>query len=94
MAPELAARIRNTLDALDAAARRGFEERVPVWIARARREIDGRFASIWGLDLGTSQCAAAIYDTADGRPVACDWKGQDQFPRHCASTPRATNWSA
>lgn len=80
IAPKSAARIRDTLDMLDAAARKRFEEHVPTWVAQARREVDERFASIWGLDLGTSQCAAAIYDTVGRRPVACDWKGRDQFP--------------
>ncbi|MET7483775.1 Hsp70 family protein [Streptomyces sp. NPDC005538] len=80
LAPELVTRMLDALDALDAAARRDFEERVSVWIDQARRETDQRFASIWGLDLGTSQCAAAIYDTADRQPVACSWKGRDQFP--------------
>ncbi|MFD8308926.1 Hsp70 family protein [Streptomyces sp. NPDC059690] len=77
---ELAPRIRDTLDALDAAARKEFEDRVPAWIAQARREIDERFSNIWGLDLGTSQCAAAIYDSVSGEPVACEWKGRHQFP--------------
>ncbi|WP_427918915.1 Hsp70 family protein [Streptomyces sp. cg40] len=80
LAPELVARIREALDALDAVARRGFEDRVSVWIAQARRETDERFARIWGLDLGTSQCAAAIYDTAAQQPVACLWKGRAHFP--------------
>ncbi|MDR6975125.1 molecular chaperone DnaK [Streptomyces sp. 3330] len=80
LTPKTAARVRDTLDLLDSLARKEFEQQVPAWIARARREIDERFANIWGLDLGTSQCAAAIYDTVDRRPVACDWKGREQFP--------------
>jgi len=82
LAPELVARIREALEALDAAARRGFEKRVSVWIDQARRDTDKRFAAIWGFDLGTSQCAAAIYDADARQPVACSWKGRDQFPSH------------
>lgn len=80
LAPGLADRVHDTLDALDAATRKRFEERVPAWVAQARREVDERFASIWGLDLGTSHCAAAIYDTVEEKPVACEWKGRHQFP--------------
>ncbi|MGW7210297.1 Hsp70 family protein [Streptomyces sp. NPDC054837] len=80
IAPELATRVREKLDELDAAARKRFEGRLPTWIAQARREVDARYASIWGLDLGTSQCAAAIYDTVTEQPAACEWKSRQQFP--------------
>src|SRR6185312_16411722 len=46
---------------------------------RARADTDRRFAGIWGLDLGTTMCAVAIFDTQLGKPVLCPWKGHDQF---------------
>ena len=48
-------------------------------MAQARQETDRRFATIWGLDLGTTTCVAAIYDTHLKRPVLCGWRGSDQF---------------
>jgi molecular chaperone DnaK len=58
---------------------RRFEERVQAWVARARSETDRRFAGIWGLDLGTTTCAVAIYDAETRQPVLCPWKGNIQF---------------
>jgi molecular chaperone DnaK len=58
---------------------RRFEERAQAWVAQARSEIDRRFAGIWGLDLGTTTCAVAIYDTSTRQPVLCPWKGNVQF---------------
>lgn len=77
--PLVAARVATALEALDRQGRRPFEERCVAWIARARADVDRRFAGIWGLDLGTTTCAAAIYDTELGRTVPCPWQGHDQF---------------
>ena len=60
-------------------ARRPFEGRVQAWVAQALGEIDQRFSRIWGLDLGTTTCVAAIYDTELARPVLCEWRGSKQF---------------
>ncbi|WP_239341844.1 hypothetical protein, partial [Frankia sp. CiP3] len=67
------------LGAFDAVRRGPFEARAQDWAARARKETDERFACIWGLDLGTTSCAVAIYDSRIGRPVLCPWKGSTQF---------------
>jgi molecular chaperone DnaK len=79
MPTDLAATARTALDRLGVQGRRAFEERAQAWVARARAEVDRRYAGIWGLDLGTTTCSAAVYDTATGRPVLCPWKGRDQF---------------
>jgi len=71
--------VSEALDALDAKGRRQFEERAQAWIGRARADIDRRFSPIWGFDLGTTTCAAAIYDTETRQPVFCPWKGQVHF---------------
>ncbi|MET0233427.1 MAG: Hsp70 family protein [Kibdelosporangium sp.] len=60
-------------------ARRPFEERAQAWVAQARAEIDERFAGIWGLDLGTSTSAVAIYDKVAGEAVLCPWKADLYF---------------
>lgn len=76
---ERKAAVRDALDALGATERRRFEERAQAWVARARTEVDQRFSQIWGFDLGTTTCAAAIYDTRTRQPVFCPWKGQVHF---------------
>lgn len=71
--------VSQALDALGAEKRRQFQERAQAWVGRARNEIDQRFSRIWGFDLGTTTCAAAIYDTETGQPAFCPWRGQTQF---------------
>ncbi|WP_405807022.1 Hsp70 family protein [Streptomyces sp. NBC_00210] len=73
---------QEALDALEAAGavgRGAFEERVGEWVARAKRLVDGRFSRIWGMDLGTSTCVAAVYDTKTERPVFCPPTGKPYF---------------
>ncbi|MBC6461160.1 Hsp70 family protein [Actinomadura sp. HBU206391] len=77
--PVLESLVAAALDVVDARGRRPFEERASRWVQRARADIDRRFAGIWGLDLGTTTSAAAVYDTELGRPVLCPWKGHQQF---------------
>lgn len=77
--PDLVGAARSALGILCARERRIFEERLEGWIERARQEVDERYARIWGLDLGTTMCSAAVYDTERQRPVLCQWKGRDQF---------------
>jgi molecular chaperone DnaK len=77
--PVRRAEARATLEAQDAEARRPFEIRAQAWVEQARAETDRRFAGIWGLDLGTTTCAAAIYDSQTRQVVLCPWKGQVQF---------------
>ena len=75
----LNAEVSDVLDALGARERHRFEERAQVWVARARADTDKRFSAIWGFDLGTTTCAAAIYDTQTRQPVFCPWKGHVHF---------------
>jgi molecular chaperone DnaK len=75
----LRSEVQALVEGLDAYARQPFEARAQAWVAQARAEIDRRFAGIWGLDLGTTTCAVAIYDTATRQPVLCPWKGHLQF---------------
>ncbi|TDD46053.1 hypothetical protein E1263_37400, partial [Kribbella antibiotica] len=74
-----ATEVGQALDRLDAKERQRFEERAQAWVARARGEVDRRYSDIWGFDLGTTTCAAAIYDTETRQPVFCPWKGQVHF---------------
>ncbi len=71
--------VDDALDALGARERRQFEQRAQAWVARARTDVDKRYSDIWGFDLGTTTCAAAIYDTETRQPVFCPWKGQVHF---------------
>ena len=78
--PENLAKIaRAALDQIGSQGRRQFEERVQIWVTRAKGEVDKRFTRIRGFDLGTTTCSAAIYDTETGQAVLCPWKGRDQF---------------
>ena len=71
--------VDRVIEKLDKEARRPFESRAQAWVAQARRETDERFSGIWGLDLGTTTCVAAIYDAKLGRHVLCEWRGAAQF---------------
>ena len=75
----LKSEVDDALEILDGQARRVFEERAQSWVVQARDEVDRRFADIWGFDLGTTTCAAAIYDTKVKQTVLCPWKGNVQF---------------
>jgi molecular chaperone DnaK len=72
-------RVHDALEEIGAVGRGAFEERVQAWVERARDEVDRRFAATWGLDLGTTSCVAAVYDTRTDRPVICPDGGQPQF---------------
>ncbi|GAA3204602.1 hypothetical protein GCM10010532_025830 [Dactylosporangium siamense] len=80
LSPDLQAEVVAAVERLGGHGRRAFDERAQAWVAQARFEIDQRFAGIWAMDLGTTTCAAAIYDTRTGRAVLCPWKGRPQFP--------------
>jgi len=71
--------VTDRLETLGARELRRFQERAQAWVARAREDVDRRYSAIWGLDLGTTTCAAAIYDSVARQPVFCPWKGQPQF---------------
>jgi len=69
----------NALELAGAAGRGAFEERAGHWAAQAKEEVHTRFSSIWGMDLGTSTCVAAVYDTQTERPVVCPHAGKPYF---------------
>ncbi|XVQ09757.1 Hsp70 family protein [Spirillospora sp. CA-255316] len=77
--PHLEAEVLRTLETLGAQGRRPFEDGAAAWLARAREDVDARYARIWALDLGTTTCAVAIYDGEAGEPVLCRWKGRPFF---------------
>ncbi|MEV6829457.1 Hsp70 family protein [Amycolatopsis sp. NPDC051102] len=77
--PHLDADVTECLTALGAEDLRRFQERAQAWVTRARADVDQRYSAIWGLDLGTTTSAAAIYDREKQRPVFCPWKGHLQF---------------
>ncbi|MEU1196728.1 Hsp70 family protein [Streptomyces sp. NPDC005813] len=71
--------VLEALEAADSLGRGAFEERVAQWAAQAKQDVDQRYSRIWGMDLGTSTCVAAIYDTTVHRPVVCPHVGQPYF---------------
>lgn len=71
--------IDTALTDLEVGKREAFEQLVPGWVAQAKDETDRRFAGVWGLDLGTSTCAVAIYDTATDRTVLCPTETGEPF---------------
>ncbi|WUH91064.1 Hsp70 family protein [Streptomyces sp. NBC_00433] len=81
-------RVRQALDAIGAVGRGAFEDRIAGWVERARAEVDSRFAPVWGLDLGTSTCVAAVYDSATGRPAICPDGGKPHFASTLTVTER------
>ncbi|MFB6614757.1 Hsp70 family protein [Streptomyces sp. NPDC056367] len=72
-------RVGRALEAIGAVGRKAFEERAAEWAQRARAETDARFAAVWGLDLGTHSCVAAVYDAHRGQPVICPDGVDSQF---------------
>lgn len=76
----LVSEARAFLDSLQTAERGQFDRHIDGWFRRARKATDERYASTWGLDLGTTNCAVAIYDKQTEKPVLCPWKGESQFP--------------
>ena len=77
--PHLESRILRILEELGAQGRKPFEERAEAWVARARKEVEGRYARIWALDLGTTTSAVAVYDGRTRQAVLCPWKGRQFF---------------
>lgn len=65
---------------VDAGLRERFDRGVAGWIAKARAEIDRRYCRVWGMDLGTSKSAVAVFDLTRGAAVICPHKGQPHFP--------------
>ncbi|MFJ6049939.1 Hsp70 family protein [Streptomyces sp. NPDC092307] len=72
-------RVSRALQAIGAVGRKEFEERAAEWARQARADTHARFADVWGLDLGTHSCVAALYDTDSGRPVICPDGVNTQF---------------
>ncbi|MFF3330437.1 Hsp70 family protein [Streptomyces sp. NPDC002888] len=77
--PHRSSEVDSVLAQAGAVERHRFEERAEAWVGQARAETDVRFARVWGLDLGTTTSAAAVFDTRTGKPVLCPWKGEPQF---------------
>ncbi|MET7718578.1 Hsp70 family protein [Streptomyces sp. NPDC005407] len=71
--------VLDALEAAGAAGRGAFEERVDAWVSQAKQLVNSRFSRIWGMDLGTSTCVAAIYDKSKERPVICSHAGKPYF---------------
>jgi molecular chaperone DnaK len=82
-AAQLAKDLHDALAAYGATAvardRSQFDAAAARLFARAGDEIAKRFASMWGFDLGTSKCVAAVYDSVLKRPVICESNGRAQF---------------
>ncbi|MEU4237116.1 Hsp70 family protein [Actinoplanes sp. NPDC026619] len=76
----LRAKVDETIRRVDGWIRQAFEARAQAWTQQAAEVVDKRFAPTWGLDLGTSTCMVAIYDTKQKRPVLCYWHHDAGFP--------------
>jgi molecular chaperone DnaK len=61
-------------------ARPRFERAAAGWIEQARAEVQRRYGRVWGMDLGTSKSAVAVFDLEQGAAVICPHKGQPHFP--------------
>lgn len=59
--------------------REAFDRGAGAWIAKAQREVERRYGRIWGMDLGTSKCAAAVFDLDASRSIICPDKSQSHF---------------
>lgn len=57
-----------------------FERSAAGWIDTARAEVLARYGRVWGMDLGTSKSAVAVFDLKEGAAVICPHKGQPHFP--------------
>ena len=65
---------------VDVGRRARFERAAAGWIAQARGEIEKRYSRVWGMDLGTSKSAVAVFDVKLGTAVICPHRGQPHFP--------------
>ncbi len=57
-----------------------FERGAPRWIDQARAEVLQRYGRIWGMDLGTSKSAVALFDLEQRAPLICPHEGKPHFP--------------
>jgi molecular chaperone DnaK len=70
---------RKLLEDLHLEDKKTFDAGIARWVERARKTIEARYSTTWGLDLGTTKCSAAIFDKRDRRPVICRHKTKEQF---------------
>jgi molecular chaperone DnaK len=68
------------LRAAQQADRRRVLDFVQAGLGQARDEVLARYSPAWGMDLGTSKCAVAIFDVTRQEPVVCTYRGYPQFP--------------
>lgn len=79
--PELRASVATLLAAKAAGRpRKDFEIAIADALRQARQDIDKRYCTVWGMDLGTSKSAVALFDLAQGQAVICPHKGGSTFP--------------
>lgn len=60
--------------------RRAFEREVAGWIEAAHQALRKRYGRVWGMDLGTSKSAVAVFDAEAGAAVICPHRGHPCFP--------------
>ena len=60
--------------------RESFDRAVDAWITQARGEVEKQYGRVWGMDLGTSKSAVALFDLKQGAAVICPHQGQPHFP--------------
>jgi molecular chaperone DnaK len=60
--------------------RRRFDAGIVSWIREAKAEVASRYSRVWGMDLGTSKSAVAIYDIERGESVVCLDGDRQLFP--------------
>ena len=68
--------------------RKNFDARVDRWLKGACASVDERYTRIWGLDLGTTNSIAMIYNKDERKPEPCIWKGKTYFPSTLALDDR------
>ena len=70
---------KHAVSSVAAGVREAFDRGAAGWIAKARREVEQRYGRIWGMDLGTSKSAVAVFDLDAGRSIICPDKAQSHF---------------
>ena len=70
----------DAIDAIYGRRRKEFESCLMGWIKSACKEVDERYSKSWGLDLGTTNSAALIYNKETRIPESALWRNKADFP--------------
>jgi molecular chaperone DnaK len=77
---DVRAEAEQVLESMQLANREAFDAQINRWVEQAREQVMACYAPAWGLDLGTTHCAVALFDLTTNTPIMCLWKGMPHFP--------------